>query len=235
MSALLGELVGAVRSSIVPQDESRRELAPALSLVIEPLAEVFSASAAAAKLDPTSTAVFSLNALSSLAAPLCSQVEGPSQGAVVAADPAAEAAVVRIQELIAGHIGALVDEQAARFLTDCGIAQKLAIARHLDAVSSGQQGPLSGVLGLEPRAIEATARSFESALLDVGSALLLPHVDRLLNPRFRATIRQGVAEQIAKSYTELWSLVTAGSSGYPDRGARLFRYKPDQIKTLLDV
>jgi hypothetical protein len=142
--------------------------------------------------------------------------------------------VAHIQELIAEHIAALVDEQAVRFLTECGIAQKLAIVKHLDVISPGK-GPLSGVLGMEPRAIEVTARGFEAALLDVGNALLLPHVDRLLNPKYRASIRQGVAEQIARSYVELYDLVTAEESGYPDRGARLFRYKPDQIKTLLDV
>lgn len=227
VAGLISELVDSLGSSVAAsRDDMAKQLSPALDILVAPLPDILSrAAATAGKLDATATAVFMVNALSSILVPL---VPAAGDATVLAAvEPVAQA----LHKAISNNISALVSGQAARFLSDCGIAKKLAVIHNF----AGDKAPASSVLGLEVAGIESTARAFEAALVSTGVTLLQPHVDRLLNPRYRAILRKGVAEEVAAAYTELYVAVTAPEAGYPNNGARIFRYTPDQVRVLLGI
>lgn len=227
IAGLITELVESLGSSVAAsRDDMAKQLSPALDILVAPLPEILNrAAAAAGKLDATSTAVFMVNSLSSIVTPLTSQAYDTI--VLAAAEPVAQA----LQKVISNSINALVADQASRFLTECGIAKKLAVVHNF----AGDKTPASEVLGLEAVGVEGTARTFEAALLNTGGSFLQPHVDRLLNPRYRAVLRKNVSMEVAAAYTELYATVTAPGAGYPDNGSRIFRYTPDQVRVLLNI
>lgn len=227
IAGLLTELVESLGSSVAAsRDDMAKQLSPALDILVSPLPEILGrAAAAAGKLDATSTAVFLVNSLSSVLVPLTSQ----SYDAIVLA--AAEPVAQTLQRVISDNINALVADQASRFLAECGIAKKLAVVHNF----AGDKKPASTVLGLEAAGVEGAARTFEASLLNTGGSFLQPHVDRLLNPRYRAVLRKNVSVEVAAAYTELYTTVTAPEAGYPDNGSRIFRYTPEQVRVLLNI
>ena len=131
---------------------------------------------------------------------------------------------------------ALITQQCSRFLADCGLDSKLAILEKQQEEDKDRKSvPLCDVLGMEARAVESAVRAFESRLLDISSSLVQPHIDRLLNPRYCAAVRRGVAELVAHKYAALYAAVTDAAAGYPESGARVFRYAPEQVSVMLAV
>eukprot|EP00727_Mastigamoeba_balamuthi_P009277 m51a1_g4972 Conserved oligomeric Golgi complex subunit 6 (661) ;mRNA; f:10338-12531 len=221
IAGLVGELLATLNKSLVPAEERRAEFAPALSLVVTPLLDIIATSCSLARLDATSASVFHVNCITCM------------QAAVAGCEYAAEH-VVQLQQRLEAHLETLVGEQAARFMADCGLAQKLALVRNRATVAA-EGTPLSQVIGMEPRSVEVAARSFETALLEGGGSLLLPQVERLLSPRHSADVRKRVARTVTAEYDELYAAVTDPAAGYPDSGARLFRYRPAQVAVMLEA
>lgn len=227
ITGLLTELVESLGSSVAAsRDDMAKQLSPSLDILVSPLPEILNrAATTVGKLDATSTAVFLINSLSSIIVPLTSK----SHDAIVLA--AAEPVAQTLQKVINTNINVLVTDQASRFLAECGIAKKLAVVHNF----AGDKTPASGVLGLEAASVESAARAFEAALLSTGGSFLQPHVDRLLNPRYRAVLRKNVSVEVATAYTELYTTVTSPDAGYPDNGSRIFRYTPNQVRVLLNI
>ena len=204
----------------------------AAMFLVEPLLGSLEHSAAT-KLDETSLSVYMINCLSSILV-------------AVSGSPQLHDVAVTLGEHIDEHVQALIAQQCSRFLGDCGLAPKLAILSQLkDEEAQQQQKPdggekkpqqqLSSVLGLEPRAIESAVRAFESSLLDISSSLVQSYIDRLLNPRYCSMVRRGVASLVSTKYATLYAAVTDPASGYPENGARVFHYAPEQVSVMLDV
>ena len=221
--ALVAELCAAAAGSMTACAD---RLAAAVQGVVAPLVAALEQAAGAA-LDETSHSVFLVNCLSSVLA-------------AVAGTPPLAAVADDLRAHLDGHVRSLVTQQAARFLSDCGLAPKLAILsqqqeQQEQAGEEQEQKPLATVLGMEPRAVESAVRAFEAALLDISSRLVQPAVERLLNPRYCAAVRRGVAALVARRYAALHAAVTAPAAGYPEHGARVFHYAPDQVSVMLDV
>lgn len=217
-AALVAELCAAAEGAATACAD---RLTDAVRAVVTPLATALEA--ASATLDAPSRAVFLVNSLASVLA-------------AVAAAPALAPVAQDLTARVDAHVHALVAQQAARFLTDCGLAPKLAILdKEQQEEEKGEKQPLATVLGMEPRAVEGAVRAFETALLDVSSRLVQPTVERLLNPRYCAAVRRGVADLVARRYAALHAAVTDPAAGYPENGARVFHYAPDQVSVMLDA
>lgn len=217
--ALVAELCAAAAGATTACPD---RLAAAVQGVVAPLVAALEHAAAAA-LDDTSHSVFLVNCLSSVLA-------------AVAAAPPLAAVAADLRAHLDGHVRTLVAQQAARFLGDCGLAPKLAILEQQQQQQEGEaKKPLATVLGMEPRAVESAVRAFESALLDISSRLVQPAVERLLNPRYCAAVRRGVADLVARRYAAFHAAVTDPAAGYPENGARVFHYAPAQVSVMLDV
>jgi hypothetical protein len=86
---------------------------------------------------------------------------------------------------------------------------------------------------MEPVAIKASLRSFEASLLDFSSFASMSNVNRLISTQHRTQVRAAVADIITQSYATLFNAVMDPSNGYENPQA-LFRYKPEQIRTMIE-
>ncbi|ELR22857.1 golgi family protein, putative [Acanthamoeba castellanii str. Neff] len=207
------EIMATFDESLVPMDERAAEFAPVLSAVIDPLSKACAISATALK--AADMAVYLINCLSVV------------QGSVSAYDFATS----RVEALgmhIESHLDTLVTEETARFLRNCGIAEKMAVLQYRTT-----QGPLSLEPGMDSRSLATAVRGFERSLSDL-EAFIMPHCDKLMEHNLRATARSRVGDNIVGLFSALHEAVYDPRNKY-DEPRMVVRYKPEQVKTIVDA
>jgi hypothetical protein len=212
MSRLM-EIMATFDESLVPANERAAEFAPVLSAVIDPLSKACAISATSLK--AADMAVYLINCLSVI------------QSSIAAYDFAGS----RVEALgmhIESHLDTLVTEETARFLRNCGIAEKMAILQYRTT-----QGPLSSEPGMDNRSLATAVRGFERSLSDL-EAFIMPHCDKLTDHSLRAKARSRVGENIVGHFTALYEAVFDPQNKYDDPRV-VVRYKPQQVKTIVDA
>lgn len=214
--AKLKELVSTFNASLVPATERAAEFTPILQKIVDPLLQSCVLSATVKQLDLSSMAVYMINCISSLMVILVQH----------------DFTISRIEMLnaqIEAHMHTIVEEQTARMLQNCGLAQKLSVAQYRENTTR----PLSQELGMEKPAIFETIRAFEATIIELG-VLVLPHCDKLINPKIRSLARKNIATLISGAYGDFYRAISDPVALY-DQPLAMFKHTPDQVKTILDA
>jgi hypothetical protein len=215
VTALL-EILNIFESSLIPQEERDSEITPIIEQFLDPIVQALQIGAA--NLNKIEQCVYYLNCFVTLESPLSKYVFVKTY-------------LARITVLAATCLRTLVEEQATAVLKECGLLPKLNIVKFLSTQSKRE--PLCQVAGMEPVAIKASLRSFEASLLDFSSFASMSNVNRLISTQHRTQVRAAVADIITQSYATLFNAVMDPSNGYENPQA-LFRYKPEQIRTMIE-
>lgn len=91
--------------------------------------------------------------------------------------------------------------------------------------------PLNLISGLDSTSLFNALRTFDSKLLDL--TISMPLTDKLQSPTIRRQVRTAVAGIISDNYQKLFDAITAPENGYSNVET-LFRYKPDQVKSMIE-
>eukprot|EP00026_Physarum_polycephalum_P002347 Phypoly_transcript_02353.p1 GENE.Phypoly_transcript_02353~~Phypoly_transcript_02353.p1 ORF type:complete len:697 (-),score=97.91 Phypoly_transcript_02353:629-2719(-) len=212
----LKDLLSTFNSSLVPKSERVAEFSPILRAIVDPLLQVCTLSATVVSLDPSSTAVYMINCISSLMVFLVQYDFAISR-------------VEMLNEQIEIYTETLIEEQATRLLRNCGLLQKLSVVQH----RTEKQRPLAQELGMGKHSIFETIKAFENTIIEMG-VLIVPHCDRLINARIRSVARKSIAKEITQTYTSLYNAILDPESGY-DTPQTMFKHTPQQIETILNA
>eukprot|EP01130_Rhizamoeba_saxonica_P000955 TRINITY_DN10833_c0_g1_i1.p1 TRINITY_DN10833_c0_g1~~TRINITY_DN10833_c0_g1_i1.p1 ORF type:complete len:632 (-),score=112.03 TRINITY_DN10833_c0_g1_i1:39-1691(-) len=128
------------------------------------------------------------------------------------------------------YLNELISKQTKSILEQCGLDHKLVL---IEAYKYKPNTPLCTVREMTPPDIIETLRKFEDKLLDLGT-LSMPFLDRIYNIKYRSQARELVSELVSNSYSEFFEAITDPVNAYEDARS-LFRYNPEQIKTMIEI
>eukprot|EP01121_Diplochlamys_sp_Union-15-3_P022329 TRINITY_DN9463_c0_g1_i1.p1 TRINITY_DN9463_c0_g1~~TRINITY_DN9463_c0_g1_i1.p1 ORF type:complete len:528 (-),score=77.10 TRINITY_DN9463_c0_g1_i1:11-1594(-) len=210
----LTDIIAIFDSSLITPEERETELSVILNVIIDPLQ--LACSLSSSKLGKIEQSVYMINCLSAiqLALEKYEFVKGK---------------LSLLEESIQVYITQLVDLQASSILQDCGLIAKLSILKYNESLTS--KVPLNSQPGMSSGSVKQCSIAFESYLLEFGT-LSMPLIERLLSNKYRFEVRQKISTRIIEAYTIFYNTVTDPVNGY-DNPESLFRYKPDQVRTIL--
>eukprot|EP01124_Arcella_intermedia_P031592 TRINITY_DN7172_c0_g1_i1.p1 TRINITY_DN7172_c0_g1~~TRINITY_DN7172_c0_g1_i1.p1 ORF type:complete len:654 (+),score=160.78 TRINITY_DN7172_c0_g1_i1:257-1963(+) len=210
------EILGIIDYSYVNQEEQIAECAQIVQATLMPLIEVTIQSTPS--LSGIPKCIYILNCTSLIKGALEGRHYGSAQ-----------------LELLNAHIEKVLTDlikfQASSILEDCGIASLISnINKAKSSYAAGQ--PLSSMPTMDINTISKVLRMFDSKLLDLGT-MSMSMIDKLQSQQLRFQVRLMVSSSIHSAYSDLYNILLDPSNGFPNPET-LFRYKPDQVKNIID-
>lgn len=208
------------------------EFKPILSAILDPLIQ--SCTLSSSKLGLSEMAVYMIN---------CLQV---IQWTISKYD-FTKSRLESLSQHMKSYMDSLVAEQTGTVLRQFDIGNKITLMQSSNGVKKKERfGKIvwkkidfsilkkvafSKVPSLDYKSIQRSVKSFERLLEDPNS-LVLPQVDRLLDPQIRNVATHSVSQLIYDSYTTFYNAVLDPKNEYPNPQS-LFSYDPQQVKTML--
>ncbi|KAF2074632.1 hypothetical protein CYY_004071 [Polysphondylium violaceum] len=212
----LSELVATFNSSLMGTQEKEREYTPVFHSFIQKIINLATLSATSSKLPLISMAVFMINSLGLIQQCLESYTFAKSNLELLSGQ-------------IEAHMDTLVDEQTSETLSSVGIGPKLSILQYSDP-----KIPLSQNIGMDRLSLLQSIRQFDSTIESSFGTFSMPNCEKLDSTKLKNFAKKSVSNLIATAYHSLYTAIHDPFNQYDDPST-IFQYKPEQIKTMLDI
>ena len=134
-----------------------------------------------------------------------------------------------IQEKESELVEALVETEAKRVLSVCGLGSIQAAMEHMNAVFVDGM-TMSSHPGLSQSDLESAMKQFYSSLF---SPPIPTFEDTIKDPELRRSARSMTAKRVANEYRILYEAITSENGGYADLS--FLGHDPEQVNTLLSL
>jgi len=204
-----------IDSSLVPQAEYYTELDAVVEAILMPLIDICIQSTPS--LHGLPKCVYMLNCISAMKAIIQDSAFATRQSIVLGAH------TEKVQS-------DLIKLQSSVILETCGLNPIFTLLKSVQS-DPAQKLPLSQIPGLDYSSLYNALRIFDTKLLDL--TISMPSTDKLQSPDIRKLVRCSVASIISESYNNLYETVSMPDNGYGNV-ENLFRYKPDQVRSMIE-
>ncbi|EGC29085.1 hypothetical protein DICPUDRAFT_43332 [Dictyostelium purpureum] len=212
----LSDLLSTFNGSLIPIDEREKEYIPVFSSFIQKIINLTTFSATSSKLPLISMAVFMINSLSLIKGVLENYNFTKSNLELLSCQ-------------IEAHMDTLVEEQTSEILQQMGIGPKLSILQYSD-----NKTPLSQNIGMDRLSVVQSIRQFDNCLEQNFGSLAMPNCEKISDTALKVYSKKSVSNLISVAYSSLYKSILDPFNQY-DEPNQIFQYKPDQIKTMLDI
>jgi len=211
----MSEIMAIIDTSLVPQEEYYTELDAVVESILMPLVDICIQSTPS--LQGLPKCVYMLNCISTMKVIIQDSAFATRQSIVLGAH------TEKVQS-------DLIKLQSTVILETCGLNPILTLFKTV-LLDQDKKIPLSQIPGLDYTSLYNALRIFDTKLLDL--TISMPLTDKLQSQDIRKQVRSAVAGIISDSYKNLYEAVNLTENGYVNV-ENLFRYKPDQVRTMIE-